>query len=382
MYYRALIAFHFIYFIVFSSTTFLPKYFGELGMTDGQIGMLMSLPAIAGVLFQPYFGSLTDRIRLKKYIVIVFLFLLTALCFAMDRFTGFSALMIGLIGFNILQLPLAPAYAAISLEYTRDIRRPYGPVRLMGTVGYQVGAVVVGIVLAASLQGLFRFIGVVTLLSGIAACFLPPVKGHQHGRAKVHMSSLLRDKHIVLIIVMVLFGTITSQFYISFFSKHLGDIGIGNTMTGVMLVVSVAMEIPFLIFADRISKWTSLWNWLLIGFALNAVRWLGFAFFRNVWVLMLFQIPGVSVMACFEFFPSIYLNKRADDALKGSAQTALMIISFGISKVIGSLLGGFISDRVGIPAVFGFNGIMLLLAIAVFWRPSRRMIAEEARGED
>lgn len=382
MYYRALFAFYFLYFIVFSSTTFLPKYFGELGMTDGQIGMLMSLPAIAGVLFQPYFGSLTDRIRQKKTLVIVFLFLLAGLCFVMDLFTSFSAMMVGLIVFNILHLPLAPTYAAISLEYTCEIHKPYGPVRLMGTVGYQAGAVVVGIVLATSLRGLFRFIGVIMLLSGIAACFLPPVKGHQHGHAKVHMSSLLRDKRIVLLIGMVLVGTITSQFYMSFFSKHLGDIGIDNTMTGVMLVVSVAMEIPFLVFADRLAKRTCIWNWLLIGFALNAVRWLGFAFSQNVWVLMLFQIPGVSVMACFEFFPSVYINKCADDALKGSAQTALMIISFGISKIIGSLFGGFISDRVGIARVFGLNGIILLIALAVFWRPSRRMMAVEAQEKD
>lgn len=380
MYYRALYAFHFVYFIVYSSTTFLPKYFGELGLLDGQIGMLMSLPAIAGVIFQPFFGALTDRVRLKKYVVIGLLAALTVVCFIMDGVTSFTGLMVWITIFTILQLPIAPAYSTISIEYTRQIGKAYGPVRLVGTVGYQVGALVVGVILAGSLRGLYRIIGLIMLATLAISFFLPPVQGHQHGKAKVSVRTLFADKHIMALFLMVLIGTITSQFYMSFFSKHLGDIGVSNTVTGIMLVVSVAMELPFLVFADRLAKRTSIWNWMLVGFLLNAVRWVGLALFESVPVLMLVQLPGVSVMACFEYFPALYINQRVPDALKGSAQSSLMIVSFGIAKVIGSLLGGFVSERVGIPAVFAFNGALLLVAAAAFWKPTRKLITAEQEG--
>lgn len=377
LYYKALFAFHAVYFVTFSSTTFLPKYFGELGMSDGQIGMLMSLPAIAGVLCQPFWGSLMDRVKLKKYVMIVLLALLAVVCFAMDMMTGFAWLMVGMTLFNILSLPVSPAYSVISLEYTRQIGRAYGPIRLMGTIGYQIGALVVGIILAGSLQGLYRLIGVVMALSCVISCFLPPVAGHQHGRTKMSMRELLRDKHLVALFAMVLLGSTTQQFYMSFFSKHLGDLGISNTMTGVMLMVSVIMELPFLVFGDRLARKMSIWNWLLIGFALNAVRWIGLAVFTSVPMLMLFQFPAVSVMACFEFFPSLYINRRTPAELKGSAQNALMIMSFGISKIIGGLLGGFVSEWLGIPMVFGINGILLVVACVVLYRPTRRLMAAE-----
>lgn len=377
MQYFSLYAFHMVFYFLFAATTFLPKYFGDLGMTDGQIGMLMSLPAIAGVLLQPLFGSLSDRLRLKKFLLIGLLAALTVVCLALNELTSFGAMMAGLSVFYILQLPIAPTFTAISLEYTREIHKPYGPIRLTGTLGYQIGALVIGLVLASSLRGLFRFIGLITALSCFFSCFLPSVRGHQHGRSRIRLSSLLGDRHMVILLVMVFIGAITSQFYMSFFSKHLGDIGIGNTGTSIMLIVSVIMEIPFLIFADRLARRVSIWNWMIVGFVLNAVRWLGLALLTNVYLLLLVQIPGVSIMACFEFFPALYVNRRAENALKGSAQTALMIVNFGIAKVVGSLVGGFAAGAFGIPAVFAFNGVMLLVAALLFWRPTRRLIAEE-----
>lgn len=377
MHYRALYVFHLVYFIIYSATTFLPKYFGELGLTDGQIGMLMSLPAIAGVIMQPFFGALTDRVRQKRFVVIGLLAGLAAISFAMNQMTGFLWLLGGMTLFNILQLPVAPAATAIALEYTAETGRGYGPIRLLGTVGYQIGALGIGLVLVGSLQGLYRVIGLIALAACVSACFLPPVAGHQHGQKKVSMGVLLRNRYIVALLVMVLIGTITTQFYMSFFSKYLGDLGISNAMTGIMLFISVAMEIPFLIFGDRLARRFSIWQCLMAGLVLCAIRWLGLAFAKTPWLILIFQIPGVSVMACFEFFPALYINRRVPDALKGSAQTAVMIVSFGISKAIGSLLGGFVSDRIGIPAVFAINGIALIIAIAILWQPAKKLMAAE-----
>ena len=60
----------------------------------------------------------------------------------------------------------------------------------------------------------------------------------------------------------------------------------------------------------------------------------------------------------------------------------LSLTSFGAGKIIGSLLGGFVCERTGIPAVFAFNGIMLLLGSLLFLKPTRGLIrADEARPE-
>lgn len=377
VYYKALCLFHIVYYMLFSSMTFLPRYFAELGMTDSQIGMLMSLPSILGVLCQPFWGTLTDRVRVKRLVLIGLLAALAALCFVLHSFTGFAMLMLGLTAFSVLQLPISPINTAISLEYTRQAGYKYGPIRLLGTVGYQLGALVVGLVFVSSLRGLYRYFSLILLVSCAIACFLPPVEGHQHGHRKVSVRALLQDRHLRALLGMVLIGSTTQQFYASFFSKYLGDLGISTTINGLMLILSVIFELPFLLFADKLARKASIWNIILLGYVVNAVRWLGIAFSRSVVPMIIFQLPAVTIMACFEFYPALYINRKTSDALKSSAQTALTVVGFGISKVIGSLFGGIFSDLAGIPVVFAFNGILLLLAAVLLWRPTRRLMAAE-----
>ncbi len=377
MYKASLYAFHLIYFATFSVSTFFSRYFAEIGITDAQIGILLSVPAMVGVLTQPYFGLLTDRVRLKKYVMIALLGALTAVCLLLDRLTGFAALMVGMTVYSILQLPVAPAYSTVSLEYTVQEKISYGPIRLLGTVGFQLGALILGALLVESLRGLFVLLAVLMFLSGAVSCFLPPVRGHQHGREKVSLKELFKDSRLMWLLALVLIGTTTNQFYLAFFSKHMGDIGIDNMTTGLLLILSALVELPFLVFGDRLARKTSVWNWALIGFILCAIRWIGLAVSRTVVPLVLSQLPGFAVMACFEFFPALYINERAPAALKSSAQNALMIVAFGISKVIGSLLGGFVVELVGIPWVFAGNGIMLLAAAAMLYGPTRKMHRED-----
>ena len=379
MHYYALIALHLVYFITFSVVGFLPKYFGEIGLSNSQIGMLMSLPAVVGVLCQPYFGVLVDRARYKRMALTGLLAALGVTCFAMNGVSGFLPLIAGLTVFSVMELPVAPTLAAISLEYTQQVGKSYGLIRLVGTVGYQIGALLTGALLVGSLHGIYRLLGLVMVFSCAITFLLPTVKGHQYGRKKVPMAALLRDRHILALLAMVLIGTVTTQFYLSFFTRHMGNLGVDNTVTGLMLFVSVILELPILLRGDRLAQKTSIWNWLLIGYGLNAIRWMGLAATSSVPLLMLFQIPAVSVMLCFEFLPAIYVSRRVPDELKGSAQSALMVVAFGVSKVIGSLIGGFASERVGIPTVFAFNGVMLGVAILALWEPTRRLIQSEMR---
>ena len=44
MRYGALIAYYLIYFVSTGLSSFLSKYYAEIGMSDGKIGMLMSVP--------------------------------------------------------------------------------------------------------------------------------------------------------------------------------------------------------------------------------------------------------------------------------------------------------------------------------------------------
>lgn len=377
MQYISLHAFHFIYFIVTGISTFVPKFYAEIGMSDSQIGFLTSVPTLIALAFMPLLGALTDRVSKKRYLLSILMLLLTASSFLVYGSKNFFWLIFAVTVYTIVSTSIHPMATTISLEYSRQIHKEYGPIRLSGTAGYQVGALLVGILLTASLVNLYPLMGLVSFIAFFVTFMMPNVEGHQHKQKKVPITRLFADRHLMWLYIIIFFATISSQFYASFFSKHLGDLGMSNTTVSVITLLSVMLELPFLYFGDRIAKKTNVWNWLMLGIVCNGIRWLGLAIFTSPIPIILFQLPGVTVLACFEFFPALYLTRRVAPELTGSAQSMLTLTSFGAAKIIGSLLGGQICEVTGIPAMFAFFGAMLLIGAAAFWKLTRKLIATE-----
>ncbi len=377
--YYALYAYHLVYFSVNGLTAFLSTFYKEIHMTDSLIGVLTSVPSLVALALAPLIGAISDRVPRKRYVMTASLLLTAVACFCVPLCGSFWPLMLAVCGFTIAGTGGMPVATTISLEYCNQVHRPYGPVRMVGTIGYQLGLVLVGLLLGQSMRNLYPLMGIIALISAGITLFMPNVAGHQRKANPVPLRRLFADPHVCWLLGMILFATISSQFYMSFFTKHLSDLGIRNDTASVIALLSVLPELPFLLFADRLIKRTSVWNWLLIGMLLNGVRWIGLALCSTAAPIIAFQLLGVTVMACFEFVPAFYLARRVPPELAGSAQSVLTLTTFGVGKVIGSLLGGLICERTGIPAVFLFNGAMLLAGCLVFWRPTRRLIGEEAR---
>lgn len=373
MRYLSLYAFYFVYFITLGMSTFIPKYYGEIGMTNGQIGILGSIPTVVALIISPLLGTLTDRVARKRDLLAALIVLMAVSYFVVPYSTGFLTLLAAVSIYTLASNNTLPLMNSIAIEYTSQIGKPYGPIRLSGTVGYQLGALLVGFVLSGSLKSLFPMMSAVLLIACFGTLAMPNVKGHQHRQARVPLTRLFADPHLRLLYLMVFFSTVSTQFYMAFYTKHLGDLGMSNAITSLITILSVALELPFLYFGDRIYRKTSIWNWLLIGMLANGIRWLGLAVSKSALLNIVFQIPCVTVLACFEFFPALYLNERVSSELSGGAQSMLSLVSFGAAKIVGALIGGQICQFTGIPTLFAFFGIWMLAGCALFWRPTRRL---------
>ena len=376
----SLYLFYAVYFVATGMTTFAPKFYGEIGLTDGRIGLISSIMALVALFIQPAWGVLADRARYKRTVLAVALALAGGACFLVLPASGaFVPLLLVLTLYSTLLLPAMPVSNAIAIEYTSARGRGFGPVRMMGTVGYQVGILATGFVLTRSLRGLYPAMGVMLILAAGAALGLPKVQGHQHEAQKVPVTRILKDRELLLLMAVVFLGHIGHQFNLSFFSKHLGDLGISNAVAGLIATLSVALEIPFLLVGDRLMKRLSVWTWLSVGLGIGAVRFALLSVVRAPWAIVLAQSLSIAHLACFEFFPMIHLGRAVSRELQASAQSVLQMISFGVARIVGSLAGGFIADARGIPAVYAMCGALMLVTAVVSFMPMRRC-ARTGRG--
>jgi PPP family 3-phenylpropionic acid transporter len=390
-------AFYAVYFIGLGFLTFASKYFAQIGLSGSQIALLTSVPALVAMCFMPMWGALSDRVRLKKAIVAVMLALSSVVLFFVDVVTDFSKadpitgtlpsvatkfapLLIILIISAFFSQAANPTATSIALEYTNERGASFGPIRMMGTIGYLIGVFMIGRICKNSLRHIYTYFAIASLAGAAVALTLPNVRGHQFGGIKISPVKALRDKRIVALLVLVLVGTCSTMFYQSFFGAYLEEMGVNNQITSVITAVSVILEIFVLLYAVQIMRHLSIWKWMIFGYVLNGIRWLGFvlAYDLGSWQLLLVaQIPAVTAMACFEFFPTLYIGKIIAPELSSSAQTLLTFTSFGVAKVLGGLLGGFISDLVGMRSIFLFFGILLLVAGAAAYPICRKLTRAE-----
>ena len=388
---RLLAAFYFIDFIYLGFSVFSSKYLAEINLSESSIGLLLSVPSLVGMCFMPLFGMLSDRMRYKKTLVVIVDVCAAITLFFVDGFTDFTSEppvtrflpLLCVLTLNAICLqPVMPSMNAISIEYAESKGKAFGPIRMCGTIGYQVGLLAIGFICATSLRHIYTYQAFGILAAAFVACFLPNVGGKQYGGKKVSPFAVLKNRNVLLLLIMVLVATCSTMFYQTFLGAFYERMGMTNMASSVVTWIAVALEIPMLFFANKLYKRFGVWKWMLIGLIITGVRWLGFFLCARIgsWqLLILFQLPSVTATACFEFFPQLYLGSVADPALTSSAQTMLNFTSFGVAKVIGGLLGGFISDRVGLSNMFGIYGVMLLAAAAVFAPLIFRLAAQEKR---
>ena len=61
-----------------------------------------------------------------------------------------------------------------------------------------------------------------------------------------------------------------------------------------------------------------------------------------------------------------YVNNNIPAVLKASGQAVNWIISLGLSRIAGSILGGILVDKYGIRQVFLFNSLFVAVLIAIY----------------
>ena len=374
----SLYLFYALNFLAVGMTTFAAKFYGEIGLSDSQIGIISALAAFIALFAQPMWGMLADRMHYMRTALVIGLVCAGFTCFLVLPASGsFLPLLAVLTLYSTFYLPAMPVSNAIAIEYTSKHNLPFGPIRMTGTIGYQISILITGFLLAGSLMPLYPLLGVILIIAGLSARLMPPIHGEQHRDAPVSLSIFLKDPALLLLFLLAFLASIGHQFNLSFFSKFLGDLGMDNTTTGIISTLSVVFEVPFLLFGDRIARRFTIWTWMSIGLAVGAVRFLLLSVVHSPALIIITQSLSIAHLACFEFIPFIYLGRRTRKELLSSVQSLYTTITFGLSRIIGTLFGGFIADTAGIAQVYRYCGLILLAALIIFYIPMRRTAALE-----
>ncbi len=347
--------------------SFFPVYLSNKGYNQTDIGTLLAIGPLIILVAQPLWGITSDRARYKNDILFI-ITMGTALSVLLYNFSAsFSYLIAVTVIFTTFYSGIIPIGDTIILESLERTQFSFGPIRMAGTIGYAVMAIIAGFIAQKNINSIFFLYAIIVAVSLIFTIRMPKVKGYlKQAKEKVSIMSLFRDKKLVIFLIFNLIISITFCFYSNFFPLYYIQSGADNVLLGLATFICSMSEIPFLIFADRILKKIGTHNALIGSAIVSVLRWILLFFITNPYINLAMQMLHGLTFIVFNYSMVTYINKESPKEFKATAQVIYTLTVMGIARALSGVLGGYLSNRFGIRQIFLLNTFVTIIAIVLF----------------
>jgi PPP family 3-phenylpropionic acid transporter len=357
-----------------------PLWFQSLGFSTLAIGAIASLQAWTRVI-SPYAWSWVGdhweqgarRTTLLRIAASLCLVTAAGLLWARE-YAAVSLVVFALYLANGAVMPLNEAALSQRLVTADglDLAR-YGRIRVWGSVGFIVSVSLFGVILQATgIEALPLFTLAVFAGLLLATWRLPaPQAGPVGAAAPVQQGAwvVLRRPAVAWFFAGVFLTVLAHSSLYAFLSLYLVDLGYGKTAVGLLWAVSVVGEIAFFWTQGRWFARIDALSWLMLAAGVSVVRFAAMAAFgASVSVLIVAQCLHAVTFAAHHAACIALITRHFPGPLRGRGQALYTTLGYGVSGVIGGVIGGAIIQRHGFPAVFAAASAVSALSLWCCWR--------------
>lgn len=348
---------------------------------NSQIGIIIALGNILGVIMQPVFATIADSSRtmtlhrLVKVLSGISAILLFFLYLIPNMLLAVTALF--LLTDTLLQV-LQPLVNSISVYYlNQGVQVNFGAARGVGSVSYAAASWFLGILIEKCGTGVVPAMGIVlTLVMLLTVSSLPLMKPKQReeiisvhkksedgGTIRVFLKKYSRFSVVLLgLTFLFTFHNMSNSYLFQIISRLGGD----SADMGTALSIAAVLELPTMLVFSLLIRRVKSSSLLIVSGVFFVLKALGYLLSGNVFQLYLAQIFQMGSFALFVPASIYYVNEVMEPADKFKGQ-AVMTGTNTLGGVFGSLLGGFLLDFADIQtmlfAELGLSAIGCILVL-------------------
>ena len=345
---------------------FVSLFYHYNGLSGTQIGLLGALGAGAGLLVAPYWGAQSDRTSRPVRIMQAGLLATAVVVLILGRQSAFLPIAIFATLYSMTSaglLPLADLLAAHVAAQANNAG--YGSVRLWGSLGWTLVTAVAGRLI--ELFGLYlAFAGMAAgyVLSALTLQWMPraaiqkPAAARPAARPGLReaLPAIARSRRLAgLSLSLGLYWLLTNNNLFQFEPIYMSQLGAGEALVGLANALNAAVELPAMLWADRLlRRFTA--GWLL---RFHFVLSIG----RAVAMLLLPTIP--TVLACravlgvqyslYSVAIIAYVNDHAPVGYRATTLALLTVTLRSLMLMLGNPLSGFVFDASGAYWLYALN---------------------------
>lgn len=356
------------------------QYLDRIGFTGTEIGIVTASATAIGILSNSFWGSVYHKTnRSKKLILILCVItgLLSLLLMLINQFEFFLLLYIIIFFF---ENPIFPLIDATTIE----TNYPFGAARKWGAVGFALGIGVAGTV--ADHVGLISIFPMFMAFLLLTAVFLiiflnkrrdfpsQAIRDERIGQGvgALRMSKvgcyndLLHNKKYMALLASLFFYMGPTMAHNTYFSFLYIDVGGTVAGMGLVLLLMVISEMPFMAWTERICEKFTLEKMIVIAMFVSALRFLWYS-----------TNPDPSLLAVTFFIQGFtngiilvegikYIYKIVGQSMVSLAIPLFTALSSNCGTITCQLVGGIIVEHYGGGGVYLFYGLFNIVGISIY----------------
>lgn len=336
---------------------FLAIFYRRQGLSGLEIGLIGTVQAVAALLAAPVWGRWNDRFNRPRQLMQIGLTATAIIMLIVGRQDAFVFIAV-LVGLDaLLTAGLEPLSTNLAHNIAERAGAGYGSIRLWGSLGWTVVAATGGRIIQ-SLGIYVAFIGyaVGMVLSAVTLRFLPredvgPDDGARPAIIPANIGEVLNiirhsPRLMSLAVGLGFYWLLTSGLY-QFESIYLDELGASETLIGLANAINAAVELPAMLWADRMLRRRTP-GWLLrASFLLVALRALTIMVFPTVPVIMAMRVVIGLHFSLYSVGLVGYITAHTGRGYRVTTLALITITLRSLVVMVGNPISGLVYDLAG-----------------------------------
>ena len=378
---------YFIYFALLGLvSTFLSVFLDGKGFSSIEIGEILAIITATKIIAPSLWAIIADKTG-QQLAIIRLGALLALLSFtALFWMNDYWPITFSLALFSLFWTAILPQLEVLTLTSIRHSNKIYARVRLWGSLGFIILAIISGQVISHVNSDAFSFLGLIILIFLLLSTLtLKEVKGSISAKiakgtqTKSSLNSKLLSTHFIVFFVSGILLQMSFGPFYGFFALFLRDLAYPGFTVGLLVSLGVLAEVIAFIYMGTLFKRFTLKTLLLFSLLVTALRWfLVPQVADSIYLLALTQLIHAASFGIYHSASMRFLSLHFTKNQQSRAQGIYLGGVYGVGGAIGAYVTGLLwLDGTGANSAFVFAGCSALMGafIMIFFKSKAAYLA-------